>query len=92
MAKLTLDQSVLDNIKRGDKVRLVYTDDEVIAMLELLGFAFETAKYVLDIEVAKGSPEGTEKIRRYMRNAEKLLLRTYANIAMHGAPEDGELH
>jgi len=92
MAKFDLDQSIVDNLKRGDRVNFILKDDEILALLDVLSFAHDTAKFVIELEKTKGTPGGIEKLTRYLKNSEQLVMRVYAAIGMMGKPNDDLLN
>lgn len=85
--------SVLKGIKRGETVSVELSDDDVMNLLELLNFAFETSKFIIDDAGRTGEKIlGHDKIKRYMFTADDLMVKVYNSVDLQGAPPKSERH
>ena len=68
------------------------TPDEMTKLHQVLLFAYDTAKFVLEVESKKGSSAGAEKIARYMADAEEMIKVLQSIIASIDRPADEDLN
>ena len=85
-------KSVIEKLTCGERVDLKFDDNDVLDLLEVLNFAYDTANIVLQEEQVKGSPGGAAKIKRYSQLSADLMLKVYATVDMLGAPSKDQRH
>ena len=88
MSKFKLNPSVIDNLSLGGKVDLNLTDNDILALINVLDFTYSTTKYMLSLEEVKGSKAGADDIRKKMENTDMLLMKIYAAVASIGRPDE----
>lgn len=82
------------NFETRDKIALNLTEEDTIDLIDVLGFALETARFILKDAAANGggATEGVDKIKHYATLAEYFLRVTYDAVDLTDVPPRDELN